>query len=74
MSQTPLVRFCNLVNAKPSTPTSDCSSRKTLLSLALLPDSTETEPSCEQYDTETFPLEKIPAGAPKAPAVPTGEQ
>jgi hypothetical protein len=74
LSQTTLVRFCNLVNAKPSTPTNDCSSREAMLSLASPPDPTEAEPSCERYDTETFSLEKIPAGAPKAPAVPTEER
>jgi len=45
-----------------------------MLSLASLLDPTEADPSGERYDTETFPLEKTPADAPKAPAVPTEEQ
>jgi hypothetical protein len=54
LSQTPLTRFCNLVNAKTDTPTSvgyltrnDC-----FRSLRLLAP-TFAESSCEQYGTET---------------------
>lgn len=53
LSQTPLTRFCNLVNAKSDTPTSDSTSHETTLSLAPLPDPTFAEPNRERYSTET---------------------